>query len=38
MTDVMQGLVSEAKKNKFSAIGPDLTDDGMLLIIKFFKM
>jgi len=28
MTDVMQGLVCEAKKNKFSALSNELSDDG----------
>ena len=28
MTDAIQGLVSEAKKNRFSSIGDNLTDDG----------
>ena len=28
MAEVMQGLVSEAKKSKFSSIGPTLTDEG----------
>ena len=30
MTDVMSGLVHEAKKNKFSAIGHILSDDGKM--------
>lgn len=28
MADVMQGLAQEAKKNKFSFIGPTLSEDG----------